>query len=44
MSDAELLDLCGVKSSDSTNSNTDDDSNTDNDEIMFYDNPDRDDD
>ena len=38
MSDAELLELCGVKTSDST------DSKTDGDEIRFYDDPDRDDD
>ena len=44
MSDAELLELCGVKSSDIKNSNADDDRNTDNDEIRFYDDPDRDDD
>ena len=44
MSDAELLELCGVKISDSTDSNTDDVSDTDNDEIRFYDDPDRDDD
>ena len=44
MSDAELLELCGVKTSDSTDSNTDDVSDTDNDEIRFYDDPDRDDD
>ena len=44
MSDAELLELCGVKTSDSTNNNADDDSNTDSDEIRFYDAPDRDDD
>ena len=44
MSDAELLEFCGVKNSDSTNGNTDDVSNTDSDEIRFYDDPDRDDD
>ena len=44
MSDAELLELCGVKTSDIKNSNADDDSNTDSDEIRFYDDPDRDDD
>ena len=38
MSDAELLELCGVKTSDSTNNKTDGD------EIRFYDDPDRDDD
>ena len=41
MSDAELLELCGVKTSDS---NVAADSNTDSDEIRFYDDPDRDDD
>ena len=44
MSDAELLELCGVKTSDSTDSNVATDSNTDSDEIRFYDDPDRDDD
>jgi hypothetical protein len=44
MSDAELLELCGVKTSDSTDSNVAADSNTDSDEIRFYDDPDRDDD
>ena len=44
MSDAELLELCGVKTSDSTDGNADDVSNTDSDEIRFYDDPDRDDD
>ena len=44
MSDAELLELCGMKTSDSTDSNGDADSNTDSDEIKFYDDPDRDDD
>lgn len=44
MSDAELLELCGVNTSDSTNSNVAADSNTDRDEIRFYDDPDRDDD
>ncbi len=44
MSDAELLELCGVKYSDSTNGNVDDVSKTDGDEIRFYDDPDRDDD
>lgn len=42
MSDAELLELCGVKTSDSTDSNVAADSNTDSDEIRFYDDPDRD--
>lgn len=44
MSDAELLELCGVKTSDSTDGNVAADSNTDSDEIRFYDDPDRDDD
>jgi hypothetical protein len=39
MSDAELLELCGVKTSDSTDSNVAADSNTDSDEIRFYDDP-----
>ena len=44
MSDVELLELCGVKTSDSTDGNVAADSNTDSDEIRFYDDPDRDDD
>ena len=44
MSDAELLELVGVEKADSANSSVDDDSNTDSDEIRFYDDPDRDDD
>ena len=44
MSDAELLELCGVKTSDSTDGNVAADSNTESDEIRFYDDPDRDDD
>ena len=44
MSDAELLELCGVKTSGSTDGNVAADSNTDSDEIRFYDDPDRDDD
>ena len=44
MSDAELLELVGVEKADSANSSVDDDSNTDSDEIRFYDDPNRDDD